>query len=159
MMRFRDSLVRDERGASIVEMGLLLPVMATVVIGVADVSRAYSQKLLLEQAAYRAIEKVQQYQSTESTYDTLKNEVVAASTAAGFTDVTTGNVTLDYWLECDGVRQTTYDTTCSSGQTYARWISVDVTHSFTPMFASSKWPGSNANGSYTLHGRASLRTQ
>jgi Flp pilus assembly protein TadG len=159
MTRLARNLVRDERGASIVEMGLLLPVLSTIVIGVADVSRAYSQKLLLEQAAYRAIEKVQQYQSTESTYDTLKNDVVTASNNAGFTDVTATNVTVDYWLECSGVRQTDYDTSCSTAPVTARWISVDVTHDFTPMFASAKWPGSNTNGSYTLHGRASLRTQ
>jgi Flp pilus assembly protein TadG len=165
MMRFIASLRCDERGASLIEMGLLLPVLSTVVIGVADVSRAYSQKLILEQAAYRAIERVQQYQSTESTYNTLKTEVVSATTDAGFTDVTASNVTIDYWLECNGVRQgdgtpgNGYDAVCSSGQTYARWISVDVTHSFTPMFASSRWPGSNANGTYTIHGRAGLRTQ
>ena len=159
MMRLTKSLLRDERGTSIVEMGLLVPVLATVVIGVADVSRAYSQKLILEQAAYRAIEKVQQYQSTESTYDTLKNDVVAASNSAGFTDVTASNVTVDYWLECGGVRQTNYDTSCSTAPATARWISIDVTHNFTPMFASSKWPGSNTDGSYTLHGRAALRTQ
>jgi Flp pilus assembly protein TadG len=159
MTLFATKLGRDERGTSIVEMGLLLPVMATVVIGVADVSRAYSQKLILEQAAYRAIEKVQQYQSTESTYDTLKNDVVAAANSAGFTDVTASNVTVDYWLECSGVRQGDYDTSCSTAPATARWISIDVTHNFTPMFASSKWPGSNTNGSYTLHGRATLRTQ
>lgn len=153
------SLARDQRASATIEMGFLLPVLATVVIGVADISRAYSQKLLLEQAAYRAIEKVQQYQSTESTYSTLQNEVVAAANAAGFSDVTTSNVTIDYWLECNGVRQSTYDSTCPSGNTYARWITVDVTHSFTPMFASSKWPGSNSDGTYTLHGRAGLRTQ
>ena len=157
--RIVPSLARDERGAAIIEMALLLPVLGTVVIGVADISRAYSQKLILEQAAYRAIEKVQQYQSTESTYNTLQNEVVAASTSAGFTDVTTSNVTIDYWLECSGVRQTDYDSSCSTAPATARWISVDVTHNFTPMFASSNWPGSNSDGSYTLHGRASLRTQ
>ena len=159
MIAFAKSLVRNQRGASVIEMGLLLPVMSTIVIGVADISRAYSQKLILEQAAYRSIEKVQQYQSTESTYNTLQTEVVAAATDAGFTDVTTSSVAIDYWLECNGVRQTTYDTTCSTGQTYARWISVDVTHKFWPMFASSRWPGSNSDGSYTLHGRAALRTQ
>ena len=159
MIGFRKSLLRDEDGTSIVEMGLLLPVMATVVIGVADVSRAYSQKLQLEQAAYRSIEKVQQYQSNESTYDTLKNDAAAAANSAGFTDVTTSSVTVDYWLECNGVRQTTYDTSCSTLPATARWISVDVTHNFTPMFASNKWPGSNTDGSYTLHGRAALRTQ
>jgi Flp pilus assembly protein TadG len=153
------NLSRDESGASVIEMGLLLPVMATVVIGVADVSRAYSQKLILEQAAYRAIEKVQQYYATESTYNTLKNEVVTAATAAGFTDVTASNVTVDYWLECNGARQSTYDMNCSSGQVQARWISVDVTHKFSPMFAWRRFPGANSDGSYTLHGRAGLRTQ
>jgi Flp pilus assembly protein TadG len=153
------NLAHNERGASIIELALILPVFSTLVIGVADLSRAYSQKLILDQAAYRAIEKVQQYQSTSSTYDTLKNEVVSAATDAGFSDVTANNVTVDYWLECDGVRQASYDSTCSTVAGMARFISVDVTHNFTPMFASSRWPGSNADGTYTLHGRAGLRTQ
>jgi Flp pilus assembly protein TadG len=153
------AVARDKRGAAIIEMGLLLPVMATVVIGVADISRAYSQKLILEQAAYRAIEKVQQYQSSESTYDTLQNDVVSAANSAGFTDVTTSNVTIDYWLECDGVRQSSYDSSCSTAAGTSRWITIDVTHNFSPMFASNVWPGSNSDGSYTLHGRAGLRTQ
>ena len=159
MIKHLQNLKSNDRGAAIIEMALLLPVLATVVIGVADISRAYSQKLILEQAAYRAIEKVQQYQSSESTYNTLQNDVVAAATAAGFTDVTASNVTIDYWLECNGVRQTSYDTNCSTLSATARWLSVDVTHKFTPMFASSRWPGSNSDGTYTLHGRASLRTQ
>lgn len=171
MMRLAKSLLRDERAASIIEMGLLLPVMSTIVIGVADISRAYSQKLILEQAAYRAIEKVQQYQSTESTFNTLQNETASAATDAGMSDVATKvsgnytNITVDYWLECNGTRQGNgtpgngYDAVCSSGQTYARWVSIDATHKFWPMFASHLWPGSNADGSYTLHGRASLRTQ
>ena len=159
MTRNRKPLAQDESGASIIEMALLLPFLASMVVGVADISRAYSQKLILEQAAYRAIEKVQQYQASQSTLTALQNEVVSAANDAGFTDVTTSNVTIDFWLECNGARQTTYNMNCSTGQTQARWISVDVTHNFTPMFASSRWPGSNSNGSYTLHGRAGLRTQ
>lgn len=159
MMQLFPNLAHDERGASIIEMALLLPVLSTIVIGVVDLSRAYSQKLILEQSAYRAIEKVQQYQATESTYDTLKNEVVNAANNAGFTDVTATSVTIDYWLECNGTRQTNYDSTCSTLPATARFITVDVTHNFTPLFASRRWPGSNADGSYTLHGRAGLRTQ
>jgi len=159
MTRLLRKLGRDERGASIIELALLMPIMGTLVIGVVDISRAYSQKLLLEQSAYRAIEKVQQYQATESTYDTLKNEVVSAANNAGFSDVTSSSVTVDYWLECSGVRQTNYDSTCSTLPVTARFITVDVTHKFTPMFASRRWPGSNSDGTYTLHGRAGLRTQ
>lgn len=159
MTRLLRRVGRDERGASIIELALLMPIMGTLVIGVVDISRAYSQKLLLEQSAYRAIEKVQQYQATESTYDTLKNEVVSAANNAGFSDVTSTSVTVDYWLECSGVRQTNYDSTCSTLPVTARFITVDVTHKFTPMFASRRWPGSNSDGTYTLHGRAGLRTQ
>ena len=159
MIRCLNSVRRDEAGASIIELALILPVFSTLIIGVADITRAYSQKLILEQAAYRAIEKVQQYQATESTYDTLKNEVVAAAASAGFTDVDASKVTIDYWLECGGVRQSNYDSTCASLPLTARYITVDVTHNFTPMFASRRWPGSNSDGSYTLHGRAGLRTQ
>ena len=83
MMRLLRSLRRDQRGASIIELALVLPVFSALVVGVVDISRAYSQKLLLEQAAYRAIEKVQQYQSTKSTYNTLQDEVTAAAADAG----------------------------------------------------------------------------
>ena len=165
MIRRLLRLRRDKRGAAIVEMALLMPFLATVVVGVADISRAYSQKLILEQAAYRAIEKVQQYQSTQDTYNTLQNEVAAAATDAGFTDVATKsgstypNIVIDFWLECNGARQSTYDMNCTGTAVQARWISVDVTHKFWPMFAWKKWPGSNTDGSYTLHGRAGLRTQ
>jgi Flp pilus assembly protein TadG len=153
MMRLNRSLPRDERGASIIELALVLPFFATMIIGVTDISNGYSTKLQLEQAAYRSIEKVQQYRTTESTFDTLQTE---AATAAG---VPTSQVAVDFWLECDGARQASYDSTCSSGQTTGRWITVDITKTYTPMFASIKWLGANADGTYTLHGRAGLRTQ
>jgi Flp pilus assembly protein TadG len=152
MMR-RMSLARDERGASIIELAMVMPFFAALIIGVVDLSRAFSTKLQLEQAAYRAIEKVQQYQTTESTYSALQNE---AATAAG---VPTANVTIDYWLECNGTRQTTYDMSCTSGQTQARWITVDVQNDFSPMFRSRAWPGANTDGTITIHGKAGLRTQ
>jgi len=164
-MRKIASLYSDEGGASIIEMALILPVFTTMLLGMVDISRAYSAELQLEQSGYRAIEKVQQYQATEDTYTTLKNEAVSAANAAGFTDVTTSNVTVDYWPECDGVRQGNgtpgngYDTTCSTGQRYGRWVNVSLTHKFKPLFASNIWPGSNSDGTYTLHASAGLRTQ
>jgi Flp pilus assembly protein TadG len=150
------SLVRDESGASIIEMGMLLPFLGAMVIGVADISRAYSAKLKLEQAAYRAIEKVQQYRDTSSTFSTIQSEATTAATAAGFTSP---SVSIDYFLECDGSRQATYNTNCTGSATPNRWIMVDITAKYTPMFAWNKWPGSNADGTYTLHGKAGLRTQ
>jgi len=159
MTRRIKSLGRDESGASLIEMALAMPVLASLLIGMVDISRAYSAKLQLEQAAYRAIEKVQQYNTTASTYDTLKSEAASAATAAGFTGVTDSNVTIDFWLECNGTRSGDYNSVCAPNQTYARWVTVDINANFTPMFASRRWPGANTNGTFTLHGRAGLRTQ
>jgi hypothetical protein len=158
MWNFR-SLARDEGGASIIELAMVTPVLGSLLIGMVDLSRAYSAKLQLEQSAYRAIEKVQQYNTTSSTYDTLKAEAASAAVAAGFTDVTASNVTIDFWLECDGTRAADYNSVCGPSQTYARWVTVDITGTFTPMFSSRHWPGANTDGSFTLHGKAGLRTQ
>ena len=152
MMSFA-RLAKDDRGASIIELALVAPILASLLIGMVDLSRAYSHKLQLEQAAQRAIEKVQQYQATSSTYGTLQAE---AATAAG---VPAANVTIDFWLECNGARAANYNSSCPNGQVYARWVNVDVTGTFTPMFRSRYYPRANANGTFTLHGIAGMRTQ
>ncbi len=146
-------LVQDERGASIIELALVAPILASLLIGMVDISRAYSHKLKLEQAAQRAIEKIQQYQTTTSTYGTLQAEAAAAA------GVPTSNVTIDFWLECNGTRAANYNSVCASGQTYGRWVSVDITGTFSPMFRSRRWPGANADGTFTLLGKAGMRTQ
>lgn len=147
------SLSRDERGASIIELALVAPVLASMLIGMVDLSRAYSYKLKLEQAAQRAIEKVQAYQTTTSTYSTLQTEAAAAA------GVPAGNVTIDYWLECNGTRASTYDSTCASGETYGRWVSVTVQGTFTPMFRSKYYPRANSDGTFTIQGKTGMRTQ
>lgn len=152
MIRFA-RIARDDRGASIIELALVAPILASLLIGMVDMSRAYSYKLNLEQSAQRAIEKVQQYQSTTSTYGTLQSE---AAVAAG---VPASDVTIDYWLECDGSRQSDYNTSCSGSQTYARWVTVSVQGTFTPMFRSKYYPRANSNGTFTIIGKAGMRTQ
>lgn len=146
-------LARDDRGASIVELALVVPIMGSLLIGMVDLSRAYSYKLKLEQAAQRAIEKVQAYQTSTSTYTTLQSE---AATAAG---VPTSNVTIDFWLECDGARASNYESVCTSGQTYARWVTVSVQGTFTPMFRSKYYPRANSDGTFTITGKTGMRTQ
>ena len=152
-------LSQDEGGTSVIELALVAPILATLLVGMVDLSRAYSSKLMLEQAAQRSIEKVQQYQASASTPTLLKAETVTAAQAAGFTSTTASDVTVDFWLECDGVKAADYESSCPSGQTYGRWVSVDVQATFTPMFRVRRWLGSNADGTFTLHGIAGMRTQ
>jgi Flp pilus assembly protein TadG len=158
MIRLVRTLAADERGASIIELALVAPVFASLLIGMVDISRAYSSKLQLEQAAQRAIEKVQQYQTTSSTYDTLRTE---AATAAGIT-ATTSNPTVRYWLQCDSNARlygSASETNCTGTQTYQRYVEVTVTKPFTPMFGTRFFPRANSDGTYTLSATAALRTQ
>jgi Flp pilus assembly pilin Flp len=146
-------LARDDRGASIIELALVAPVLASLLIGMVDLSRAYSYKLKLEQAAQRAIEKVQAYQTSTSTYTTLQSEAAAAA------GVPTNKVTIDYWLECDGTRVSNYESVCAGSQTYARWVTVSVEGTFTPMFRSKYYPRANSDGTFTITGKTGMRTQ
>jgi hypothetical protein len=38
-------------------------------------------------------------------------------------------------------------------------VTVDIPGTYTPLFPSRRWPGANSNGTYTIHGKAGLRTQ
>jgi Flp pilus assembly protein TadG len=159
MRRFIDRIRSNERGASIVELALTAPFMAALVIGMSDLARAYSMKLLLEQSAQRTIEMIEQQKSVSTSYDTtLSTEAGIAMTDAGYS---TGNtITPDSWLECG--TDTTHQaltSSCAAGTTEARYASVKITRSFVPMFSSRAWPGADANGDIPLTGYAEVRMQ
>ena len=159
MTRLRN-IVRDERGASIIEMALVAPFLCSLLIGMVDMSRGYSAKLQLEQAAQRSIEKAMNGRKETTLYETLQAEAMAAAS------VPASQVVVRYWLECDGVDQNTstatmaadYEKICDDDETYARYVNVRIQKTFQPMFA-VRWPGSNADRSFTLTGEAGIRVQ
>lgn len=160
MMRRLNEINRDERGTSIVELALALPVLAALLIGMVDISRGFSAKLQLEQAAQRSIEKAMQGKKETSLYTSLKAE---GATAAG---VNQNAVNVRYWLECNGVSQNSssatmaadYEKVCTAGQSYARYVTVEISKIYTPMF-STRFAGASADGTYTLKGKAGVRVQ
>lgn len=155
----------DERGASIIELALTAPFLAALVIGVTDLARAFSYKLLLEQAAARTIEKVEQQRSvsTSSYNSSLVSEAQSAMSDAGYPDTNSSHYTANSWVECSTDNTTwtvtnSFTTDCTSG-TEARYASIKITESFTPMFPSRLWPNADANGNITVTGYAEVRMQ
>lgn len=154
------NLARDERGTSVIEMALVAPFLASLVIGMTDISRGYSAKLRLEQAAQRSIEKAMNGEKETELFETLQAEAVAAA------DVSEDAVEVQYWLECDGVSQNTspstmetdYEKVCADGVPYARYVNVRIEKSYSPMF-STEWLGANPDGTFTLVGEAGIRVQ
>lgn len=149
------ALGRDEKGASLIELALIAPVLLFLIMGLTDLARGLAERLSLEQAASRALEKAA-VGSVQSDYSSLGTE---AATAAG----AGATASVDQWLECNGTRQPAFDGACVNGQMTSRYVKVTVNKDFTPSFryASTAWRflNTNANGSITLSGSAAVRVQ
>ena len=142
-----------QRGNSFVEMALAAPVLATLLLGMADLSRAVSHKLQLTQVAQRTIERVQRSGYSPSNNSTLETE---AETAAG----SGAQATVTAWLECgNSSTRLSYTGSCASSEPYARYVGITITRPFTPLFGTQYFPGANSDGTYTIDGEAGIRIQ
>lgn len=159
MIRKFRALIGDQRAAAIVEMGFAAPVLAALLMGMVDLSRGFSAKLQLEQAAQRTLESVQQKGYSYSSASVNDNAALKtdAQTAAG----TGSSATVTSYAECwngGSKTTTTYNGTCPSGQTVTRYVSIEITKSYTALFG-FKFLGANANGTRTTSGKAAIRVQ
>jgi Flp pilus assembly protein TadG len=161
MMRRLINLARDRKGAAVIELAFAAPILAMMVIGVTDISIAYGQKLELEQAAQRAIEKVAQTTGETTPEETIQKEAMCQYNgtepdAEGICPgaVTAEDVTVEYGLKCNGA-VTDYGTDCAPGQTEIRYITTTVRDNYTPMF--NLHFNTREDGTYHLEGTAGVR--
>jgi len=157
-------------------MALVAPVLALGVIGIVDVSNAYSKKLALEQGAQRAIEKIMNTTENSTVESTLATEAVCQVNGVNTngtcktTPITTSNVTVTWRLDCTttaGVVTTqtttssgTYDTyTCANASDKkAGYVQVTVTDKYTPMFPIHFAAINTSDSTYHLSATAGTRT-
>jgi Flp pilus assembly protein TadG len=152
MTSFR-SLLADQRGNSLVEMAFVAPLLAALMVGTVDISRAYSARVKLEQAAQRAIEKVQVSNYVETDNPTIESD---AETAAG----NGSTATVTDWLQCGtSASKLAYTDACASGVAIARYVQVSITNTYTPMFGTRFFPGANPDGSVPLTAVAGVRVE
>jgi Flp pilus assembly pilin Flp len=150
MIKRLKNLRRDDRGAAVVELAIVSPMIALLTVGVIDMSNGFSRKLKIEQAAQRSIEKIMNTSAT----DTIENTLAAE--AATQANVPVSQVTVAYLLECDGV--VTEGEDCPAGQSVSKWISVSVTDRYEPMFT-RHFAGISGDGTYHLEATAGVRIQ
>lgn len=161
MMRFV-TLARDQRGAAMIELAFIAPVIALMTVGVVDLSNGFGTKLRVEQAAQRSIEKVMQTTGVLTVEDTIAAEAVCQYNGTlpngncKTAPLTTADVVVTHRLECNNV--VTTDPDCTAGQKEARWIQVTVSTDYTPMFP-LKFSGIAANGKYHIVSVAGMRTE
>jgi Flp pilus assembly protein TadG len=151
--RLRAKLARDERGAAIIELAMVAPVLALMTIGVVDMSNAFSRKLALEQATQRAVEKVMQTTGDVTVEATIQGEAAAQA------GVPASQVTVTHRMECNSVEMPDYNLSeCAEGEIEGRYIIVTVTDGYEPMFP-IHFGTLNADGKYAISATAGMRTQ
>ena len=149
--RLLKRLRSDERGAAVIELALIAPVLATMTVGVLDLSTAFSRKLALEQAAQRGVEKVMQTTGELKVEDTMANE---AALAAG---VPVSQVTVTFTMTCAGV-STDPNTECADESTEVRYTELSIWDTFTPI-SPVRFAGMQSDGTYKLTAKQGIRTK
>lgn len=148
-------LRRDARGLGTVEFALAAPFLGLLVIGISDYSRAIAARFALEQAANRTLEMAA-VGGGATKFDYLKPEAAAAA------GVPLSAVTLTVWLECDGVKQGSYDNVCGNTQSLTRYVQIAIDSTYTPLFnygPLSAVAKTRADGKFPLHADATMRVQ
>lgn len=150
-------LYREERGASIIELALTLPILGFLLLGSVDMGMGYTKRLSLQQAANRTLEMGVVRGEVNSSYSYLQD--VGASVSGQ----PSSNVTIDNWLACDNVRQSSFDGTCGSSEQTARYLSVKIVGSYQPVInyagLATRFGQSDVARSVTIGGSSVVRIQ
>ena len=157
-------LARAERGAAIIELAFVAPVIALMTVGVVDLSNGFSAKLRLEQAAQRSIEKVMQTTGVTSVESTIANEAICQYNGINedgsckTAPLTAANVTVSHSLYCNNATTPTADPDCAPGETESKWIKVSLWTEFEPLFP-LKLSGADNGSNYRIEAQAGIRTE
>ena len=156
------TVIRDQRGAAMIELAFVAPVIALMTVGVVDLSNGFGTKLRVEQAAQRSIEKVMQTTGVLTVENTIAAEAVCQYNGTNpngsckTAPLTAADVVVTHRLECDNIVTVAPD--CLPTQEESRWIQVKVETDYTPMFP-LHFTGIDANGKYHIQSIAGMRTQ
>lgn len=145
----------DERGTSIMELALVAPILAMMVVGVADLAMGFSARFSLQQAANRTLEMGH----LGSVKDGFGHLVGEAAAAAG---VNEDQVQLDTWLECgsgSSKQKKAFGEECNASEAYARYIRLTINSTYSPAFKSFGFWKVSANGTVPISANAALRVQ
>lgn len=142
----------EHGGTSMLELATVTPMLMVFVLGITDGANGFTAKLKLQQAAARTIELATAGGISSGAFNNLASEATNASGQSS------SNVTVTKWLECDGTRQDSFDGTCTGTQQVARYVSVSITGTYTPML-SGVMAKFGLPSSIPVQGSASVRVQ
>ena len=125
---FLKRLKGDRRGFGAMELGLALPFLMLLCLGMIDASTLISTKIDYEQAAQRTTDFALARRPTNDSTTYIETEAKSAS------GLTADDITVEIFLECDGVRQDRFDSVCAATEVTARYVSVELSNDVATQF-------------------------
>jgi len=146
----RKPFAGSQRGASLVELALMMSVLSLLLIGVVDMGRAFYLSMEVADAARAGA--MYGYQTSATMKDTTGISTAASNDAPEVTGLTT---TSSYGCMCsNGTSPSTNcgtPPTCSSGNRQVNYVIVNTSATYTTLFP---WP--KVPASFALTGKAQL---
>ncbi|HTS10964.1 MAG TPA: TadE/TadG family type IV pilus assembly protein [Candidatus Limnocylindrales bacterium] len=148
--------MRSERGGSLVEVAMLLPILTLLLLGTIDLGRLAYMSIEVSNAARAGVQYGQQNSSTWA--DVQGMQTAAANDAPDLVGAGNGNLTITatYWCQCaDGSAVTA---SCSpnapscTGTHLVNYVKVVSTATYKPWFSCAGIPSTT-----TLNGQAVMR--
>ena len=134
MIRLPFRIVRriagDERGLSVVELGLVAPVLALFLAGIIDLSFGLAQRFVMQQAVNETLELLLAHPLEGDADDDDVDLTYLIDHVTEAADIDEDAVTIERWLQCDAVRMDDYAATCPGGQDSARYLSLTIEKDF-----------------------------
>ena len=132
--------LRFSRGQSMVEMGLMVPAMALLLVATADFARIYSTSVSVANAARAGVQYGAQSLTTSVDFTGMKQ---AACNDFGISDLTACQATMTTnatsFCECSGsTAVVSCATACSGGAVQEKWVQVNTSTTFNTLL---NYPG------------------
>ena len=129
---------RHQKGHSVVEMALVVPLLCALLLGGIDIGRLAYLSILLTSGARAGIQYGAQNQTTAIDNTGMQN--AATNDAANPTGMT---ATAKHYCVCANGNASTCLSTDCAGSRIQEYVEVDTTAPFTPLFGYPGLPGSS----------------
>jgi Flp pilus assembly protein TadG len=142
-------ILKSEQGSSLIELAIVMPVLTLLLLGVADLSRAYYLGIVVSRAAQSAVRY-----ATQNPSDSAGTVSAATADASDIPSFTASSVNVTWGCECSdgsGASVSCITVPSCSGDIVS-YFQVDTTSTYQTLFPYPLIPKS-----IVLHGSARLR--
>ncbi|MCP5381612.1 MAG: pilus assembly protein [Kordiimonadaceae bacterium] len=130
----KTKLLSDERGASLVEMALILPILLLLMVGSLDLGSAFVRKMELSNAAKAGIQYAMVRKPVEGDVTAISN---AVTESIGDTGNDTTDIDVELYCMCDGAKQLC--TNVCADENVSAFVNVTVTENYTTPYFNYNW--------------------